>query len=53
MKSFVCTWCSQQVDEKDFDFHSGEHYAKQAELMKTNPSITATSISSVSYVKES
>lgn len=53
LKNFVCTWCNKQVDEKDFDLHSGEHYAKQAELMKTTPSMATTSISSVSYVKES
>lgn len=53
MKTFVCTWCNKQVNEQDFELHSGEHYAKQAELMRTNPSTTATSISSVSYIKES
>ena len=51
-KNYVCTWCNQQVAEEDFDLHSAEHYVKQAELMKRNPSTTMTSISSVSYVKE-
>ncbi len=50
-KNYVCTWCNQQIAEKDFDLHSAEHYVKQAELMKSNPSTTMTSISSVSYVK--
>jgi len=49
-KNYVCTWCNQQVAEEDFDLHSAKHYVKQAELMKTNPSTTMTSISSVSYV---
>jgi hypothetical protein len=49
-KNYVCTWCNQQVAEEDFDLHSAEHYVRQAALMKTNPSTTMTSISSVSYV---
>jgi hypothetical protein len=52
MKDYVCTWCKQEVNEKDFDSHSGNHYRQQAELMRTTPSMTATSIGSVSYVKE-
>ncbi len=51
-KSYVCTWCGKQVIEDDFDLHTAKHYVAQAELMKTNPSTTMTSISSVSYVKE-
>ena len=52
MKSGVCTWCSNEVSEQDFNIHAGEHYRKQAELMYSNPSTTVTSISSVSYWEE-
>ena len=52
MKSGVCTWCSNEVSEQDFNIHAGEHYRKQEELMSSNPSTTVTSISSVSYWEE-
>jgi hypothetical protein len=52
MTGYNCTWCNKEVNEQDFDTHSRDHYRKQAELMKSNPSTTMTSISSVSYIKE-
>jgi hypothetical protein len=52
MKNGVCSWCNNKVSEQDFNIHAGEHYKKQAELMSSTPSMTVTSISSVSYWKE-
>jgi len=52
MTEYKCTWCNKEVNKQNFEIHSGDHYRKQAELMKTNPSTTMTSIASVSYVNE-
>ena len=53
MSGYVCTWCKKEVNEQDFDIHTTEHYVEQQNRWTNNPSTTATSISSVSYVKES
>jgi hypothetical protein len=49
----VCTWCKKEVEEQDFDLHTTAHYVEQQNKWSKNPSTTVTSISSVSYVKES
>jgi len=51
-KNYVCTWCSIQIREEDFDLHTAKHYVAQAELREKNPSTTHNSVSYVSYVKE-
>jgi hypothetical protein len=52
-QGYVCTWCKKQVEEQDFDLHTTAHYVEQQNKWSKNPSTTLTSISSVSYVKES
>lgn len=53
MTNYKCTWCNQEVKEQDIDLHATAHYAQQQNERNINPSTTLTSISSVSYVKES
>jgi len=52
MTNYKCTWCNKEVNEQDFDIHTGKHYKQQIELMRMNPRTTMTTVGSVSYVKE-
>jgi hypothetical protein len=49
MKSGVCTWCRKEVNEQDFEIHTTAHYVEQQNKWSSSPSMTTTSISSVSY----